>query len=187
MAVSPLIARTAVSRIGDAAKNPALPMKNTPTLQAASLTIFIMLMAPGLTLAEPMTRTAHAPQKGIATSAPQRGVPKDQSALANVPTMPTAAGMGTLAEVRSSQPPGRNRDGRSTSPGSPQLSFDGLPQIVRALPVQVVPTLPNQLVPALSGQPSAPLPGQIIRSLPGQLVRSLPGQIAPPLPGQIVR
>lgn len=175
---------TAVSRFGDAAKHPALPMKNTPTLQAASLTISIMLIAPGLTLAEPMTYAAHAPQKGIAASAPQR---KAQSALANVTTMPTAAGMGTLAEVRASLPPGRNRAGRSTSPGSPRLSFDGLPQLVHALPVQVVQALPDQLVPALSGQLSAPLPGQLTRALPGQLVQPLPGQITPPLPGQILR
>ena len=162
-------------------------MKNTPTLQAASLTISIMLIAPGLTQAEPMIRTAYAPQKGIATSAPRRTVLKDRSLLANVSPLLTAVDMDTFAEIRSFPPPGRNRASRSTSPGSPKLSFDGLPQIVRALPVQVEPALPNQLVPLLSGQLSAPLPGQIVGALPGQLVGPLPGQITQPLPGQIVR
>ena len=146
-------------------------MKNIPTLQAASLMMSIILIAPLFTQAEPMTSTA----------------PKDQSALAKAPRMHTLAGLGTFAEVRSLQPPGRNRASRSTSPGSPKVSFDGLPQIVRALPAQVVPALPNELVPPLSGQITAPLPGQVVLSLPGQLVGPLPGQITPPLPGQILR
>jgi hypothetical protein len=162
-------------------------MKNIPTLQTTSLMMSIMLIAPLFTQAEPMTLTARAPRGGIPGSAAQRTAPKDQSALAKVPRMHTPAGLGTFAEVRSLQPPGRNRASRSTSPGSPEVSFDGLPQIVRALPAQVVPALPNEFVPPLSGQMTAPLPGQLVLSLPGQLVGPLPGQITPPLPGQILR
>lgn len=162
-------------------------MKNIPTLQAASLMMSIMLIAPLFTQAEPMTLTAPAPRGGVAGSAAQRTAPKDQSALAKVPRMHTLAGLSTFAEVRSLRPPGRNRASRSTSPGSPEVSFDGLPQIVRALPAQVVPALPNEFVPPLSGQITAPLPGQLVLSLPGQLVGPLPGQITPPLPGQFLR
>jgi len=163
-------------------------MKNTPTLQAASLMMSIILSAPLFTQAEPMTSTAPAPRSGIAGSVAQRTAPKERSALAKAPRMHTLAGLGTFAEVRSlQQPPARNRASRSTSLGSPEMSFDGLPQFVRALPGQIVPALPNEFVPPLSGQIAAPLPGQLVLSLPGQLVGLLPGQITPPLPGQILR
>ena len=165
----------------------ALPMKNIPTPQAVSLIMSIMLIGPLFTHAEPMIRSGTAPESGIAGRVAQRTAPLDQAALAPVSQMHLLAGMGTFAETRAALPPGRNRASRSTAPGSPKASFDGLPQIVRALPAQVVPALPNEFVPPLSGQITGPLPGELVRSLPGQIVGPLPGQITPLLPGQILR
>jgi hypothetical protein len=163
-------------------------MKTISTLQAASLVTSILLIAPLCTQAEPMTLTAPVPRSGIADRVAQRTALKEQAApLATVLQMHPLAGMGTFAEVRASLPPGRNRASRSTNPGSPKVSFDGLPQIVRALPAQVVPALPNEFVPPLNGQIIPPLPGEIVGPLPGQLVGPLPGQITPVLPGQILR
>ena len=79
-------------------------MKNTPTFQAASLMVSIILIAPLLTQAEPMTSTAPALRGGIGGNVAQRTAPKDQSALAKAPRIPTLAGLGTFAEVRSLLP-----------------------------------------------------------------------------------